>query len=69
MELDWEDGFSISASVDGDAMVISANREGLVSLANHLLTLSEEEPGSHIHLDENNSLDDGSCELIIERAI
>lgn len=47
-------------------MRIAANREGLVSLANNLMALAEESPGSHIHLAEDNSLEDGSCELIIE---
>ena len=45
----------------------SANREGLISLANILVDLAKEGPGAHVHLDENNSLEDGSAELIIER--
>lgn len=67
MRIDWEEGFEIGTTM-GDGMVrIAANKEGLVSLANILLALAEESPGSHIHLDENNSLEDGSCELVIER--
>ena len=31
------------------------------------MTLAGEEPGSHIHYDEYNSLEDGSDELIIEK--
>lgn len=67
MRITWEDGFEISASVHGDEVTISANREGMVSLANILLALAEERPGTHVHLDEHNSLEDGSCELILQR--
>ena len=63
----WVEGFSISVRVDGDAATVSANREGLLSLANHLAELAQEPPGSHIHLDAYNSLESGSAELIIER--
>lgn len=65
----WEDGFVISTSADDGKIIISANKEGLVSLANHLMELSKETPGSHIHLDEYNSLEDGSCELIIVKNV
>ena len=68
MDLHWQDGFEISASTDArGAIVLSANREGLVSLARILLALAEETPGSHVHLDASNSLEEGSAELIIER--
>lgn len=67
MIVKWEDGFDIRTSINGDEITISANREGMVSLANIFLTLAEENPGVHIHLDESNSLEDGSCGLIVER--
>lgn len=67
MDLDWVDGFEIHTCVDEGMMRIAANRQGLVSLANILLALATESPGTHVHLDEHNSLEDGSCELIIER--
>lgn len=67
MYFKWEDGFSIKVSAENSCAVISANREGLISLANHLLTLSQEPAGGHIHLDSSNSLEDGSAELIIEK--
>lgn len=68
MDLNWVDGFRISADVDGDTARIVANTEGLISLANILLALAEESPGAHLHLDEYNSLEDGSVELVIEKA-
>ncbi|MBR4747215.1 MAG: hypothetical protein IK061_07475 [Desulfovibrio sp.] len=68
MDLHWQDGFEISAATDaGGAIVLSANREGLVSLARILRALAEEAPGSHVHLDASNSLEEGSADLIIER--
>ena len=67
MRIWWEDGFEIRAAVRGDEVTISANREGMVSLANILLDLADGQPGAHVHLDEYNSLEVGSCELIIER--
>ena len=40
-----------------------------MSLARHLLVLAQEEApsGCHIHLDEFNSLEDGSVELILDK--
>ena len=67
MELRWADGAVIKVKSEDGAAVISANREGLISLGFHLLTLSREKPGSHIHYDEYNSLEDGSAELVIEK--
>ena len=66
MEIKWEDGFEIKVTPQDDgAVVLEANRQGLKSLANILLTLSEEPPGSHIHLDEFNSLEPGSTSLLL----
>ena len=68
MKVPWNDGFEIRVQIENNAVVISANQEGLLSLANQLAALAESEPGSHIHYDEYNSLEDGSAEMIIERA-
>ena len=65
--LHWEDGFEIRFEITDGEGVLSANREGMLSLANHLRMLADEEPGSHIHLDEYNSLEDGSGGLILVR--
>ena len=67
MELHWEDGFTINVAVRGNTVVLSANREGMLSLANHLTQLAEMPSGSHLHLDEHNSLEEGSAELILEK--
>ncbi len=62
----WIDGFSTAVRIDDGVPIISANREGLLSLANHLTDLADEAPGNHIHLDAFNSLEEGSVELIVE---
>ena len=67
MDLIWEEGFTIKVEYENEAVVVAANRERMLSLANHLTALANEVPGSHIHLDEWNSLEDGSKELVIER--
>ena len=69
MELNWIDGFTITVRIQPDnAVLLSANKEGLLSLANHMIALAESKtPCDHIHLDQYNSLEDGSTELIIEK--
>ena len=68
MDIKWVDGFEIRIGIDGGATLISANREGLLSLAEQLTMLAEHPAGSHIHYDKYNSLEEGSDELIIEKA-
>ena len=65
MDITWVDGFSIKVKVDSGTVIISANKEGLLSLAKQLTTLAEALPGNHIHYDEYNSLEEGSVEMII----
>ena len=67
MDLNWTDGFEINVRIENGSTVIFANKEGLLSLADHLKRLAEEPPGSHIHLDAYNSLEEGSSELIFEK--
>ncbi|MBQ6911551.1 MAG: hypothetical protein IJQ35_05220 [Bacteroidales bacterium] len=68
MKIEWVGDFKIEVGLDIDnAVVISANRDGLLSLARQLTTLADESVGSHIHYDEYNSLEDGSIEMIIAK--
>ena len=67
MKTEWVDGFEIRAAAENGEIVISANREGLLSLAKQLTALADGIPGDHIHYNEYNSLEDGSPEIIIER--
>lgn len=64
----WEDGFMIAVKVGHNTVTISANKEGLLSMANHLIALAKDNAsGAHFHLDEHNSLEENSSELIIEK--
>lgn len=66
MRIEWVDGFRIKVETDTDnAFIISANREGLLSLAKQLTVLANENVGCHIHYDDYNSLEEGSMEMII----
>ena len=67
MNIEWKDGFEIRVSLIQNQVVISANREGLLSLQQQLAALAEAPPGIHIHYDEHNSLEEKSLELIIEK--
>lgn len=68
MEFKWENGFTIAVKIEEDGTVLlSANKEGLLSLANHCIALAQELSRGHFHLDEHNSLEEGSAELIVER--
>lgn len=69
LQLCWHPGFSIKVSSDDSEVTMSANREGLLSMANHLLNLAQADvpPGTHIHLDSLNSLEDGSENIMIEK--
>ena len=67
MQIEWVDGFEIRVQVIDGETTISANREGLLSLARQLAALAEAAPGDHIHYDDSNSLEEGSAELIVER--
>lgn len=68
MDIEWVDGFEIRVSVDeSGAAVIEANKEGLLSLAKQLTAMAETAPGTHIHYDDSNSLEEGSTELIIAK--
>ena len=60
---DGEKGFSLM----NDCKYGHRVREGLLSLAGQLAALADAAPGSHIHYDEDNSLEDGSSEMIVEK--
>ena len=70
MDTEWMEGFKVSVNTFTDHEVtISANKEGLLSLACQLKALAEGMPRDHIHYDENNSLEKGSLDLVIEKVI
>ena len=67
MEIKWEDNTAIAVKTDGGSVTVSANREGLLSLSGIFAALADEAPGSHVHLDAYNSLEDDSDGMIIEK--
>lgn len=67
MRISWVDGYRIKVDIHDKEVLISANREGLLSLACQLKALAEGMPGDHIHYDADNSLEEGSPDMIIER--
>ena len=67
MEIKWEEGFKIAVRNENGATVLSANAAGLKSLGKIFLDLAEGGVGDHVHLDEGNSLEEGSGELVIEK--
>ena len=69
IQFNWEENFEIEVKNEDGEVIISANNEGLLSLARHLLTLAQNEVpiGTHIHLDEYNSLEEGSIGLTFEK--
>ena len=46
-----------------------ANKEGLISMANHLINLAQNTIpiGYHVHLDKINAFEENSNELVIEK--
>jgi len=68
-EYKWENGFAIKTRINEEVIKITANREGLISLANHLLNLAQDNipAGYHLHFDKYNALEEDSIELIIEK--
>jgi hypothetical protein len=66
----WQENKKIKVYIeDGRQILILSNKEWLISLANHLLNLAQDSVPNHYHiqLDEYNSLEDWSFELIIEK--
>ena len=69
MNFKWEYGFTIKTTLRKNALVFSANKEGLLSLANHFTALANESIPDYycFYLDESNSLEEGSVEIIFEK--
>ncbi|HEY9003278.1 MAG TPA: hypothetical protein VIM89_18120 [Mucilaginibacter sp.] len=69
LKIDWENDFEIRVKESDKDVLIRSNKAGLISLAIQFLTLAQDTVpvGCHIHYDQNNSLESGSKELIIEK--
>lgn len=66
---EWIKGFEIYTEVLNDSIVISANREGLITLAIQILSLAQENvpDGCHFHLTDLGGLNKGSVELTFSK--
>ena len=69
LNLEWEDDYHIATRIEnGNTIILKADKEGLISLARHLLTLAYHPIESHIHFDDfNETLEKGSNELVLVR--
>lgn len=68
MDIKWENDSEISVRVEENgSVVLSGNKAGLLTLSQMMADLAECEIGEHVHLDEENSLEEGSGELVIEK--
>jgi hypothetical protein len=65
----WVPGYCLRVDAAGDEVTISANAQGLRSLAQHLLTLADDGVplGVHVHLEPGLELDDDSVALIVDK--
>lgn len=67
MTLKWSNNSEIRFRIENGTAVLSANADGLLSLAAQFSTLAAEASGSHIHYDAYNAFTDESDELIVEK--
>lgn len=67
MNIEWLNDYKIKVKIVNGEVILSLNKEGLTSLANHLMCLAKEDVGSHIHYEEETCLEEGSNSLIIEK--
>ena len=65
MKLDWIRGYVIKVEMDKDSVIIKANTEGLLSLADHFKKIAGMHEGFHLYLDQTNSLENQSIGLTI----
>lgn len=65
--LNWVDDHRIEVKIDNGEVVIFANRAGLESLANHIMTLAQSEVpnGRHFHLSGSAGLEETSVDLVL----
>lgn len=66
---EWLDDSRVFVDLFDDGVYIKANKDGLITLAMHLLTMASNEitSGMHLHYDVYGGLEEGSIELLIEK--
>lgn len=58
----WEDNSIIKTSINKDVFIVTANKEGLISLGRHLIALAQQniKDTDYLSFDEFNDLEKGS---------
>ncbi len=71
LDVIWENGAKYMVNVDENHVILSANKDGLISLAKQMLYMAynDLEIGSHVHFDSFFTKEENMCELIIEKMI
>ena len=69
LRIDWDKGFYLEVRPKGAAVRITGNAAGLRSLARLMLSIARDEVPSpyDVHLDDSNSLEPQSLELVIAK--
>lgn len=72
LDVIWENGSKYMLNIEGDHVVISANRGGLISIAKQMLYMAYNDlpAGSHIHYDSFfTKRNETNIELVIEKEV
>lgn len=64
MAINWIEGFTLRVRIKKRYGDYFRQQRGI---AVHLTALAKEPPGSHLHLDKFNSLEENSATLIVEK--
>lgn len=70
VDSDGDHILDVQIEVNSQEVMITGDKEGLIMLARHLLTLSQDEvpAGCHVHYDDfNGMLDKGSLSMVISK--
>jgi hypothetical protein len=70
LQLSWRAGYVLRATATADREVlVSGNAEGLRSLAQHLLTLADEQvpAGVHAHMEPGLELEEDLVVLVVQK--
>ena len=69
LDVIWNDNARYTLDVDYDSVILSANREGLISLAKQMIYFAYNElpEGSHIHFDSFFTKTDQTFHLVVEK--
>jgi hypothetical protein len=69
LRLTWVPGYKVRVAVTDGEVLITANQQGLLSLAQHLLTLAQADvpSGVHAHMEPGLELEEDSTALILDK--